>query len=157
MEGARLSIPPPLMGLFANTSLDVPAEEFVVASVSLGDWPKLPDLMKAMGGSFLSFSLDPDEITVVTTNENWMSVGSRLATSRVEKGYKLIRMSAPLHFDVVGYLLTVCQAMYDKRISLYAISTFHRDNILVKRENLDAALGALRELISAASRDLRRR
>ena len=54
-------------------------------------------------------------------------------------------MAGPLDFNLTGILNGLSDTLTKAKISIYAISTFDTDYILVKSEKLQAAIKALRQ------------
>jgi hypothetical protein len=51
----------------------------------------------------------------------------------------------PLDFSLTGILAMLAQPLADAQISIFAISTFDTDYVLVKESTLDAAIQTLSE------------
>jgi hypothetical protein len=63
---------------------------------------------------------------------------------RAEAGWRVLRIAGPLDFDTVGVLAAIAGPLAAADISLFAISTFDTDYILVRAAALPAAAAALR-------------
>lgn len=64
----------------------------------------------------------------------------------VKKGWKILTFDMTLPFKLVGFLAEVAQILAEEGISIFAISAFSTDHILVKEADLEPALEKLREL-----------
>ena len=64
--------------------------------------------------------------------------------ARVENGWALLGLVGPFPFSMVGVLSSVLAPLASAGVSIFAMSTFDTDHVLVKREKLDAAVVALR-------------
>lgn len=53
-------------------------------------------------------------------------------------------MEGPLDFSLVGILASVVEPLAEAGISIFAVSTFDTDYVLVKEEQLESAATALR-------------
>lgn len=62
-----------------------------------------------------------------------------------EHGWRAMRITGELDFSLVGILADITRALAEQGISVFAISTFQTDYILVKGETLQSAVEALRE------------
>ena len=85
---------------------------------------------------------DKNEITVVIDQ-------SRVNDEDVielEKSWKLITFDMILPFGLVGFLARVSQALADENISIFAISAYSTDHILVKQKDLPQAINKLENL-----------
>ena len=62
---------------------------------------------------------------------------------RVEREWRAIKLAGPFAFDQVGILSSVLDPLARANIGIFAVSTFDTDYILVKAQNLRAAIDAL--------------
>lgn len=62
-----------------------------------------------------------------------------------ETGWRGFRVVGELDFSLVGILAKISGILAENKISIFAISTYNTDYILVKEEKLEEALGALSE------------
>ncbi|MDD3243939.1 MAG: ACT domain-containing protein [Eubacteriales bacterium] len=60
-----------------------------------------------------------------------------------EDGWRALRFSGSLDFSLVGILAQAAQVLAREQISIFAVSTFDTDYILLKDKNLSPALLAL--------------
>jgi hypothetical protein len=65
---------------------------------------------------------------------------------KVEKDWKLLTFDAALPFELVGFLATVAQTLAQANVSLFALSAYSRDHILVKAKDLEKSKKALSQL-----------
>ena len=63
---------------------------------------------------------------------------------RAERGWRALRVEGPLDFSLVGVLSAIASPLAQAGVSLFAISTFATDYILVKGSTLFQAVEALR-------------
>jgi len=61
----------------------------------------------------------------------------------VEAGWRAIKVLGPLDFGLTGILLSIAQPLADAGISIFALSTYDTDYVLVKESALLQALDAL--------------
>ena len=61
-----------------------------------------------------------------------------------EDGWRAFRVVGTLDFSLTGILSRIATVLADEKIGIFAVSTYDTDYILVKRENLDRAAGALK-------------
>ena len=62
---------------------------------------------------------------------------------RQEKGWRAFMVEGPLDFGLTGVLAAIAGPLAVAGISIFAMSTFHTDFILVKEDKLEAATQAL--------------
>jgi hypothetical protein len=63
---------------------------------------------------------------------------------RCERDYRALRVRGTLPPDLVGILVSIAQPLAQAGLSIFAISTYDTDYVLVKERDLPAALAALR-------------
>ena len=63
----------------------------------------------------------------------------------VERGFSAFRICGPLDFCLVGIIARISDILAEGRISVFIISTFHTDYILVKSAHQDQAAATLQE------------
>lgn len=99
--------------------------------------PDLPIPSWASTGSFLSITRTGDELSIVCPEA---AVPDEV---RCERGWRCLRVAGNLPFDAVGVLASLVEPMANAGISVFAISTFDTDYLLVKDENFTRALAEL--------------
>lgn len=62
-----------------------------------------------------------------------------------EDGWKGLRVKGILDFSLTGVLADLSKILADHAISIFAVSTFNTDYILIKEENFEKAVNILRE------------
>lgn len=89
--------------------------------------------------SFHSITKTESEISVVCRDE-------KLPPEVIaEKGWRIIKVDGTLDFSLTGVLASIATPLASAKISIFAISTFDTDYILVKDEKLLKAKTALTE------------
>lgn len=67
----------------------------------------------------------------------------RLASQRCERGWACLQVVGPLDFSLTGVMSGLSRVLADAGISLFAISTFDTDYLLVREGRLGDAVSAL--------------
>jgi hypothetical protein len=62
-----------------------------------------------------------------------------------EGGWRVLKVEGPLDFSLTGLLASLTAPLAREGISVFALSTFDTDYLLVKEEKLEKAIQALRE------------
>jgi hypothetical protein len=91
----------------------------------------------AAAGGFVSITRTADELSIVCPEP------AAPRDVRVEPGWALLKLLGPFPFDQVGVLASVASPLAAAGISLFAVSTFDTDYLLVKTPSLIAACEAL--------------
>lgn len=92
----------------------------------------------AMAGRFCSVTRTPDELSIVCPVEN---VPAHVASAGP---WACMQVEGVLDFSLTGILAGLASSLAAAGISLFAISTFRTDYILVRAEDLARAQEALR-------------
>ncbi len=92
----------------------------------------------------------PDSFAVITGKNEITCIidQSKLKNDIIEanKGWKLLTFEAVLPFELVGFLAAVSKVLAEKKVSIFAISAYSTDHILVKSADLSKAVNALEKL-----------
>lgn len=64
--------------------------------------------------------------------------------ARAERGWRAIKLRGPLAFSMTGILAGILTPLAEARISIFALSTYDTDYVLVRAADLPSALNALR-------------
>jgi hypothetical protein len=91
----------------------------------------------AGASSFLTVSRTPEELSI-TADQLVIP-----ADVRCERDYRPIRVRGTLPPDLVGILLAIAEPLAAAGISIFAISTYDTDYVLVKARDLERAIAAL--------------
>ena len=62
-----------------------------------------------------------------------------------EDGWRAIKLEGPFGFELTGVLASVAAPLARCEVGILAIATYDTDYVLVKEEQLDPAIAALRE------------
>jgi hypothetical protein len=62
---------------------------------------------------------------------------------KAERGWRALQVQGPLDFSLVGILASIAEPLANAGVSIFAISTFDTDYILVKDNMLERGLKAL--------------
>jgi hypothetical protein len=104
-----------------------------VAQINGLDDDVVPILNSLKEGAFWSLTRTPDEVSLVSPVETHDSF------LKSEGPWTLFEVSGVLDFDLIGVLNALTQPMADAGVSVFAISTFNTDYILVKADVADRA------------------
>jgi hypothetical protein len=63
---------------------------------------------------------------------------------RCERDYRAMRVRGPLPLNLIGILASIADPLAAAGLSIFAISTFDTDYVMVKSRDLEAALAALK-------------
>ena len=117
----------------SNLHLTVLSEQLAVCRLA-SDAP-LP--VWSATGPFISITRTADELSIVCLEE------SVADGTTVERGWRYLKVEGPLDFALTGILADLAGALAAVGISIFAISTFDTDYLLVKDETLPEAIAVL--------------
>jgi len=92
----------------------------------------------ALPSSFFSISRTESELSIVCEKN--------LVPSEVkcEVGWRIFKVGGTLDFSLTGVLASIASPLAQAKVSIFAISTYDTDYVLVKQESLERATEALR-------------
>jgi len=107
-------------------------------------WKETFAIIKAKKSNFNAFAniIDKNEITVIIDQLKYIPEN----VIEIEKDWKILTFDMILPFELVGFLAKVTKVLTDEKISIFAISAYSTDHILVKKQDLKRAKEKLKEL-----------
>jgi len=92
----------------------------------------------AAARDFSSVTRTSEELSVVSP-ENQVPTGVK-----AETGWRALKVQGPFALSEIGVLAALAAPLAAAKVSLFAISTFDTDYLLVSEKKLDAAIAALK-------------
>ena len=86
--------------------------------------------------------IDKNETTVIVDQSKF----NEKDAVEIEKDWKILTFDMVLPFGLVGFMAKVSQAFADEKISIFAISAYSTDHVLVKEKDLNKAIKKLENL-----------
>lgn len=120
--------------MHGGLNLELLSEAFAICRLS-ADSP-LPDIP---GGRFVSITRTDDELSLICV-EDYVP-----AAARAEKGWRCLKVAGPLDFSLTGILASLANPLAGAGISIFALSTFDTDYLMVRSTDLEEALRTLAE------------
>ncbi|RKO92467.1 ACT domain-containing protein, partial [Blyttiomyces helicus] len=77
----------------------------------------------------------PDEVSIVSPT----SLGIPAGTEKSEDGWRAFKVEGPLDFGLVGILASLTAPLKDAGVSVFCVSTFDTDWVLVKEGMVEKA------------------
>jgi hypothetical protein len=108
-------------------------ERFAISRLAAGS--PIPDW--ATQGSFFSVTRTGDELSVVT------ELSFVPAGVQSHPGWRVLKVQGPFVLSEIGVLASLAGPLAEAKISLFAVSTFETDYLLVASETLSAAIAVL--------------
>jgi len=91
----------------------------------------------ARDGGFVSITRTPGELSIVCPQR------SVPADAQAESDFQILKVEGPLDFSLTGILANLSSTLAEAKISIFALSTYDTDYILVRHDDLPQAKAAL--------------
>lgn len=107
-------------------------------------WNETFDIVKSKKTNPNAFAniIDKNEITVIIDQSKYNEEDA----IEIEKNWKILTFDMTLPFDLVGFLAKVTKELADENISIFAVSAYSTDHILIKESDLEKAKEKLKTL-----------
>jgi len=115
--------------------LIVSENKFKVIKLNSND--SIPEII--LKQKFYSITKTDEELSIVV-DEN-VDVKSDI----VENNWRAIKIEGVLDFSLIGILAKISTILAEVKVSIFAISTYNTDYILLKQDVLEKAIDALKE------------
>lgn len=101
--------------------------------------PNEPIPPEVLENQFFSITKTDEELSIVCETNN------SLKSMKTEDGWSLIKVEGPLDFSLTGILASLANPLAQAKISIFTISTFDTDYLLLKKDSLNQATQVLKE------------
>ncbi len=131
--------------LLRRTKIEVAPATFFLVGMRHEDWARLlenPELSPRPSVPFMLLR-DTHEVTLLLEEEDWRAMRYAVREARVEGGFRLLTFNVQLSWNVVGYLARVTEILAGAGIAVGALSSFSRDHLIIKQDDLGKALRVL--------------
>ncbi len=132
--------------LLAKTEIKVHSDLFSIVSIKKKDENKAREIAKNLN-SFYSITFDIEEISLVVKETDWLVIRDHFDSYQEEGPFCLITFDIILDLSIVGFLAFISRKLAEKQVSIYVISTYLRDHILVKKGDCNKTVEVLLNLI----------
>lgn len=116
-----------------GTTVRVPAARYAVARVDADEVPEV---------DAFAVLRDERETTVVLEESRLAEVEA----SAVERGWRRLTFDVVLPFELIGFLAAVAGELAEAGVSIFALSAYSTDHVLVRERDLAAAAERLEAL-----------
>ena len=113
--------------------LELMLEKYAVHRLAPGS--AVPE--EVLSGGFFSVTGTTEELSIVCAEE------IAIKSDSTEPDWRCIKVVGPLEFSMTGVLAKLSQVLADANVSIFAISTFDTDYLLVKSDKIGEAIEAL--------------
>lgn len=134
------------MPVFASTTLKLHPDDYTVISLPIDQREAALELFKPLE-PFTTVTVDSAEVSLILKTCDWEQMRDHFNVYESEGPYHVITFDIVLDLSLIGYLSVVSAVLADAGISIYAVSTFLKDHILVKAVDSARAMRVLGDLI----------
>jgi len=146
-----MKLPEPMRRILSETVVKEHADDYTVVSIKLDEEAKARSLLRDLQ-PFSSVTYDNNEVSVVLRASDWERLKGEFSGFDEAGPYKLLTFDIVLDLSIVGFLSVVSAVLAEEGVSIYALSTYLRDHILVRKEDSQRAVAALRKLVEECRR-----
>ena len=92
----------------------------------------------AFKGDFFSITKTEEELSIVCIEDD-----NIIENIKCERDWRVLKIEGPLDFSLVGILSKISTLMANNKISIFAVSTYDTDYILIKEKDINRAVYVL--------------
>ncbi len=144
-----VSISGDMRKILAKTIIKEYPDDYSIVSLDLVQRKEAWELVKDLK-PFTSYTITSDEVSLVLRSPDWVKVREGYPGHREEGPYSLITFDLVLDLSIVGFMSAISTALAESGVSIYPLSTYLKDHILVKSGDAQKAIEVLHNLIADA-------
>jgi hypothetical protein len=137
--------------LFSEVKVREHIEDYTVISLGLEEVGKAGAVLYKLT-PFYSVTCDTYEVSVVSKTAEWIRVKGGFTRFSEAGPYRVLTFDIVLDLAIVGFMAVVSSVLAENGVSIYPISTYLRDHVLVKKEDAEKATQLLKELVEDCRR-----
>lgn len=133
--------------LWARTRLHVWPEAYRLVSLPPSALEAAAALVARAAGTFAALVLERDEVSLTLPEELWRASALTKTARRDDGPYRAVTFDLDLDLSVTGYLAPAAARLAAAGVSIVPQCAFLKDHLLVRADQLAAAVVALERLI----------
>ncbi len=122
-------------------------EDYLVVHLPLDAKPIPGEWYRPATTRFAAFIRDPESVTLIVARRKWVAMKNLFRESRISKTVRVITLLVPRLKDPEACLTVIARALAESGLGAAPLSSFHRNHILVPKENLPKAIRLLRGIL----------
>ena len=143
-------VPDEIRKILAETIIIEHKDDYVIVYIDPSEEKNartlLTDLMP-----FSSITYTPDEVSVVLREREWAGIKNCFRSFKEGGPYRLLTFDIVLDLSIIGFMAVITKVLAEEGVAVYAISTYLKDHILVKKIDAPIALKVLKRLVNDAA------
>lgn len=133
--------------IFTETKVKEHLDDYSIIFIEPRDEEKARTLLRNIK-PFSSVTYTDDEISVVLRSRDWSSLKENFPGYKEDGPYILLTFDIVLDLSIIGFLSVISTALAEADISVYALSTYLKDHILVKKRDSTKAVAILNGIMN---------
>ncbi len=102
----------------------------------------IPNWLSITNCKFVSITKTDEELSIVCDQS---IIPKQVEAISIVKDWRALKVEGPLDFSLTGILSALLQPLAEQKISIFALSTYDTDYIMVKENDLTHAIKILRK------------
>ncbi|MGB6976914.1 MAG: ACT domain-containing protein [Gammaproteobacteria bacterium] len=103
---------------------------------------KMPNWLSIANCPFISITKTEDELSIVCDQS---IIPEKIEDMSIVRDWRALKIEGPLDFSLTGILSALLHPLAKQQISIFTVSTYDTDYILVKEQDLTSAIEVLKE------------
>jgi hypothetical protein len=131
--------------LLRTAKVIVDPETFTLVSLTRESFADLLRSSEISPGGIAPYMIfwDRHEVTLMLAQADFSAVKSSISGTTIESGFRLLTFDVVMDFSQVGFLAEVSRILAADGISIFTVSAFSRDHLLIKQDELATAMRVL--------------
>lgn len=123
-------------------------EDYFVVRLPPDEKAVPPEWYRPATTRFAVFIRDPEAVTLIVPRRKWLRMKNLFRKSRVVDTVKVVTLGIGRAKSLEPCLIAVGRVLAEAEVGAVPLSSFHRDHILVPKQNLPRAVRLLRQLLA---------
>ncbi len=123
-----------------NLKMALLKDKYAVCRLNMNE--RIPEW--AYKGYFFSITRTDEELSLVCLQDN-VDLEDFGEDAECEKEWRVFKVEGPLDFSLGGILANLTCIMKEEGVSIFAVSTYDTDYLMVKEDKVEKAVNALKE------------
>ncbi len=138
-----------LKRLFGRTKLVILPEDYFLVRVPVDSKPLPKEWYRPATTRFAVLIKEPREISLIVARRKWLRMQNLFKKHQVHGPMRVVTFDIRLPLQVYGYIAAISDVLARSKISIVPVSTFYRDHVLVKKDDLPRAVKLLRQFLQS--------
>ncbi len=142
-----------LKKLLGRTKLAVMPEDYFLIHLPVDARPIPAEWYRPATTRFAAFIREPEGITLIVPRRKWLRMQNLFEKYEVTGPMKVVTFDIKLALVVYGYIAAISNVLAAAKISIVPISSYHRDHVVVRKEDLPRTVRLLRQFLQSCKKN----